>query len=128
MDAGRRRRLARRRGRRTRADAGLPVVDRVAARAGTRTIAERLSGAGGYSPRWAGACPPRHLRNRDKFDQGPVTDELPRRAFEGRRTLELPATGRAHSPLDGRWMGLPSRARRVAAGRAGGLQAVERRD
>jgi redox-sensitive bicupin YhaK (pirin superfamily) len=39
------------------------------------------AGTGAYFRRWAGACPPRKLRNRDKCDQSPVTDELPRRAF-----------------------------------------------
>src|SRR6266404_5305874 len=128
MYAGRRRRLAWRRHGRTGTDAGLPALDRLAARTGVGTIGERLSGAEGYSPRWAGACPPRQLRNRDKFDQSPVTDQLPRRAFESWRTLELSAARRAQCPLDRRRDGLPSRSGRAAAGRAGGLQAVERRD
>src|SRR5882762_8310061 len=71
MDAGRPRRLAWRRRRRTGMDAGLPALDRLAARARGGTIGERLSGTGAYSQRWAGACPPRQLRNRDKCDQAP---------------------------------------------------------
>src|SRR5712691_11322740 len=102
MGTDRRRRLAWRRCRRTGTDAGLPALGRLAARARGGTIGERLSGTGAYSERWAGACPPRQLRNRDKSDQSPVTDELPRRAFEGWRTLELPAAHRAHRALDRR--------------------------
>src|SRR6267143_2624329 len=128
MDAGRWRRLAWWRLRRTGTDAGLPALDRLTARTRAGTIGERLPVTGGDSPQWAGACLPRQLRHRDKFDQSPVTDELPRRAFEGWRTLEVPAAGRAHCPLDRRRDGLRSRARRVATGRAGGLHAVERRD
>src|ERR1700681_140870 len=102
MDAGRRRRLAWWRHRRIGTNAGLPALDRLAARTRAGTIGERLSVTGGHSPKWAGACPPRKLRNRDKCDQSPVADELPRRAFEGWRTLELPATRRAHCALDRR--------------------------
>src|SRR6266404_2746919 len=128
MDAGRRRRLAWRRRRRTGTDAGLPALDRLAARARAGTIGERLSGTRGYSPRWAGACPARQLRNRVKCDRSPVADELPRRAFEGWGTLELPAGRRAHCPLDSPGDGFRSGPGRAATGRAGGLQAVERRD
>src|ERR1700694_5503837 len=128
MDAGWRWRLAWWRIRRTGTDAGLPALDRVAARTRTGIIGERLSVTGGYSPRWAGAHPPRQLRNRDKFDQSPVADQLPRRAFEGWRTLELSAARRAHCPLGRRRDGHHSGPGRAAAGRTGGLQAVERRD
>src|SRR5258705_4876166 len=99
MDAGRRRRLAWRRRRRTGTDPGLPALDRLAARARAGTIGERLSGTEGYSQRSAGAGAPRQLRGRDECDQSPVTDALPRRAVEGWRTLELPADRRAHSAL-----------------------------
>src|SRR5579862_202763 len=108
MDAGRRRSLAWRRGRRTGADARLPALDCLAARVGTRTIGERLSGAGGYSPRWAGARPPRQLRSRYKYDQNLVADKLPRGPFESGRALELPAALRAHGSLDRRRDGLRS--------------------
>src|SRR2546426_3093890 len=50
MRAGRRR-LARRRRRRTRTDAGLPALDRLAARAGVGTVRKRLSCARCYSAR-----------------------------------------------------------------------------
>src|SRR5260370_2454869 len=128
MESGRRGRLAWRRTRRGGTDAGLPALDRFAARTRAGTIGERLSVTGGHSPRWAGPCPPRQLRNRDQRNQSPVADELSRRAFEGWRTLELPAAPRAHSPLDRRRDGFGSGLRRVAAGRTGGLQAFEHRD
>src|SRR5882762_7066924 len=102
MDAGRRRCLARWRLRRTGTDAGLPALDRLAARTRAGTIGERLSVTGGHSPRRAGTCPPRQLWKRDKCNQSPVADELSRRALEGWRTLELPAARRAHCPLDRR--------------------------
>src|SRR5882724_5884865 len=99
MDAGWPRRLAWRRRRRTGTDAGLPALGRLAARARAGTIGERLSGTGAYSQRWAGACPSRHLRNRDKHARSPVTDELSGRTPAGWRTLELPAAPRAHRTL-----------------------------
>src|SRR6202521_5637402 len=128
MDAGRWWRLAWWRLRRTGTDPGLPALDRLAARTRAGTIGELLPVTGGCSPRWARACPPRQLRKRDKCDQSPVADELPRRTFEGWRTLELPAARRAHCPLDGRGQGFRCGPGRVAAGRTGSLQAVERRD
>src|SRR6266852_657910 len=129
MDAGRRWRLAWWRLRRTGTDAGLPALDRLAARTRAGTIGEHLSVTRGYSPRWAGACPSRQLRHRDKFDQSPIAaDELSRRAFEGWRTLELPAARRPHCPLDRRGEGFRSDPGRVASVRTGGLRAVERRD
>src|SRR5437879_306737 len=102
MDAGRWRRLAWRRHRRGGTDARLPALDRLAARARARAIGERLSGTRSYSQRWAGACPARQLRNRDKFAQSPITDELPRRAFGSWTALELSAARQAHGPLDRR--------------------------
>src|SRR6266849_1070770 len=128
MDARWWRRLAWWRLRRTGTDARLPALDSLAARTRAGTIGERLPVTGGDSPRWAGACPPRQLRHRDKFDQSPVTDELPRRAFEGWRTLELPAARRPRCPLDRRGEGFRSDPGRAAAGRTGRLQAVECRD
>src|SRR5258706_13872118 len=96
MDAGRRWRLAWWRIRRTGADAGLPALDRLAAGTRTGTIGECLSVTGRYFPRWAGACPPRQLRHRDKRNQIPVADELSRRALEVGRTLEPPASRHSH--------------------------------
>jgi len=81
-------------------------------------IGERLSGTGRHSRRWAGARPSRQLRSRDKFDQSPSTDELPRATFECRRTLALSTAHWAHGPLDGHWDGLRARPRRIATGRA----------
>src|SRR5206468_12286929 len=72
--------------------------------------------------------PARVLRNRDKCDPSPVTDELPRRAFEGWRTLELPAAHRAHGALGRRRNRRRSRSGGAAAGRSDGLQSVERCD
>src|SRR4029077_19137844 len=48
---------------------------RLAARTRAGIIGERLSVTRGYSPQWAGACPPRQLRNRDECDQCPVADD-----------------------------------------------------
>src|ERR1700751_4175925 len=116
MDAGRRRRLAWWRLRRTGADAGLPALDRIAARTRAGTIGERLSGTRGYSPRWASACPPRQARKREQCDQSSISDELSRRAFEGWTKLELPAPRPANCPLDCRGDGLRSGPGQAAAG------------
>ena len=73
----RRRRLAWWRTRRAGTDAGLPALDCLASRTRAGNIGERLSFTGSHSPRWAGANPPRHLRNCDKRDQSLVADGAP---------------------------------------------------
>src|SRR5712671_6251665 len=114
MDAGWRRGLAWRRRGRTGTDTGLPALASLATATRAGAIGERLSGTGGYSSRWAGACSPRQLRNRDKFDQDPVIDELSRRPSESRTTLELPAARRARRPLDRHRYRLRSRSGQAA--------------
>src|SRR5258708_31073658 len=99
MDASRGWRMAWRRLGRTRTHARVPALDCVAARSGAGTVGEYLPGSGGYSLRWAGAGPPRQLRERIKCDQSPVADQLSRRAVEDWRAMALPAAGRTHGPL-----------------------------
>src|SRR5438552_17954371 len=94
MDAGRRRRLAWRRCRRTGTDAGLPALDRLAARARGGTIGERLSRTGAYSQRWAGACPPRQLRAATSAIEAPSPmNYLAVRLKAGERWSYQPPTG-----------------------------------
>src|SRR5258708_960650 len=50
---------------RTGTDTGLPAMDCLAARTRVGSVGERLSAAGGHSSRWAGAGPPRQLRECD---------------------------------------------------------------